>query len=127
MSCTSLESVKDSRVLYLTTVGRRTGLPREIEIWFTERSGRYYVIAEYDTSQWVQNVRASADVRVRVGSSSLPARARILSEEQDPEVLRAVQQLSREKEKNHRRRCMQQEAGQMVSEGVHPPEDIVPS
>ena len=31
--------------LYLTTIGRRTGLPREIEIWFTERDGRYYVIA----------------------------------------------------------------------------------
>jgi len=93
----SSKANKPEQFLYLTTTGRKSGRPREIEIWFTERSGRYYVIAEYDTSQWVQNVRASADVRVRVGSSSLPARARILSEEQDPEVLRAVQQLSREK------------------------------
>ena len=33
--------------LYLTTTGRRTGLPREIEIWFTERGGHFYVIAEH--------------------------------------------------------------------------------
>jgi len=33
--------------LYLTTVGRRTGLSREIEIWFTERDGRFYIIAEH--------------------------------------------------------------------------------
>ena len=28
--------------MYLTTTGRRTGLPREIEIWFTRRGTRYY-------------------------------------------------------------------------------------
>lgn len=88
---------KPEQFLYLATKGRKTGRPREIEIWFTERSGLYYVIAEYDTSQWVQNVRASADVRVRVGQTSFAARARILSVEQDRDLLRAVQQLSRDK------------------------------
>ena len=34
MTCASLMSIVDKHVLYLTTVGRRTGLPREIEIWF---------------------------------------------------------------------------------------------
>ena len=29
--------------LYLTTTGRRSGQPREIEIWFTSRDGRYYL------------------------------------------------------------------------------------
>jgi hypothetical protein len=32
--------------LYLTTAGRISGQPREIEIWFTERGGRFYLIAE---------------------------------------------------------------------------------
>ncbi|MBI3800677.1 MAG: nitroreductase family deazaflavin-dependent oxidoreductase [Deltaproteobacteria bacterium] len=31
--------------LYLTTTGRRSGQPREIEIWFTQCAGQYYVIA----------------------------------------------------------------------------------
>ena len=88
---------KPEQFLYLTTTGRKTGRLREIEIWFTERYGRYYVIAEYDSSQWVQNVRASADVRVRVGATSFAARARILSVEQDRDLLRVVQELSHDK------------------------------
>src|SRR2546422_4986838 len=54
-------SLKDSNpdrepYLYLSTQGRRSGLPREIEIWFTQRDGRFYLIAEYSTSHWVQNL-----------------------------------------------------------------------
>src|ERR1700758_4726336 len=51
--------------LYLTTRGRKSGLPREIEIWFTERDGRFYVIAEYATSNWIQNLRTHPEVQVR--------------------------------------------------------------
>ena len=83
--------------LYLTTRGRKSGKPREIEIWFTHRDGRFYVIAEYKTSNWVQNVRAHAEVEVRVAGRKFPARARILSPEQDAELNRAVQELSRKK------------------------------
>ena len=32
--------------LYLTTTGRVSGLPREIEIWFVEANGKYYILAE---------------------------------------------------------------------------------
>ena len=34
--------------LYLTTRGRKSGRSREIEIWFTHRDGRFYVIAVTD-------------------------------------------------------------------------------
>ncbi|MGH7320849.1 MAG: nitroreductase/quinone reductase family protein [Candidatus Rokuibacteriota bacterium] len=45
--------------LYLTTTGRRSGRPREIEIRFTRRHGRYYIIAETgERARWVQNLRA---------------------------------------------------------------------
>src|ERR671926_1079970 len=64
--------------LYLTTRGRRTGLARQIEIWFTERDGRYYVIAEHDTSHWLQNLRCDSRVQIRVGDSECPGRARAL-------------------------------------------------
>ena len=38
MERASLETVADQQVLYLTTIGRATGLPREIEIWFVLQS-----------------------------------------------------------------------------------------
>jgi deazaflavin-dependent oxidoreductase (nitroreductase family) len=83
--------------LYLTTRGRKSGKPREIEIWFTYRDGRFYVIAEYETSNWVQNVRAHPEVEVKVAGRKFQARARVLSPQRDAELNRAVQELSRKK------------------------------
>jgi deazaflavin-dependent oxidoreductase (nitroreductase family) len=83
--------------LYLTTIGRRSGEPREIEIWFTAKDGAYYVIAEYDTSHWVRNLQANPQVAVRVEDRRLAARARVVDSRIEPELHAAVQQLSRQK------------------------------
>ena len=81
--------------LYLTTTGRRTGLPREIEIWFTERSGRFYVIAEHrHEANWVRNIAADSRVRVRLGDRRFEARARLVDEKREPDLARAVKALS---------------------------------
>jgi len=37
---------EEPQYLYLTTIGRKTGLPREVEIWFISLDGRFYLIAE---------------------------------------------------------------------------------
>jgi deazaflavin-dependent oxidoreductase (nitroreductase family) len=83
--------------LYLTTRGRTSGLPREIEIWFTPLNGHYYVIAEYPTSHWVRNLQAHPEVQIRVAGKSLTARACVLSPETDSALIPAVQELSRNK------------------------------
>jgi deazaflavin-dependent oxidoreductase (nitroreductase family) len=84
--------------LYLTTTGRRTGLPREIEIWFTERDGRHYLIAEHgERANWVRNIRADPHVRVRVGDRSFNGTARIVEDDREPELARAVKALSHAK------------------------------
>jgi deazaflavin-dependent oxidoreductase (nitroreductase family) len=95
----SSKGSKSSReqYLYLTARGRKTGLPREIEIWFTELGGRYYVIAEYSTSQWLRNLQACPDVEVRIAGTRLAARARVITADSDPDLHREVQQASREK------------------------------
>jgi deazaflavin-dependent oxidoreductase (nitroreductase family) len=70
--------------LYLTTIGRRTGEPREIEIWFTEHAGTYYVIAELgEQAQWVKNLRRDPRVTVRVEAEHFAARARVVAAETD--------------------------------------------
>ena len=83
--------------LYLSTIGRRTKRLREIEIWFTRRNGRYYVIAEYPTRHWVQNLMTCAQVTVRLGDKRFAATARIISPDAETELHGAVQQLSKEK------------------------------
>jgi deazaflavin-dependent oxidoreductase (nitroreductase family) len=85
----------ETEFLYLTTTGRRTGQPRQIEIWFTEREGRYYVIAEHlGESHWVQNLLAEPRVSVRVGGAAFMARARVVQDAAEPELVRAAQDSS---------------------------------
>jgi deazaflavin-dependent oxidoreductase (nitroreductase family) len=81
--------------LYLTTTGRRTGLPREIEIWFTERGGHFYVIAEHrDRANWVRNIRANLHVHVRAGDRRFAGTARLVDDEREPDLAEAVKALS---------------------------------
>ena len=85
----------DVQYLYLTTTGRRTGLPREIEIWFTAQDSRFYVIAEHgEGANWVRNIRSNPRVRVRVGDLQFTGTARLVDDEREPELARAVKALS---------------------------------
>ena len=89
---------REPEFLYLTTTGRRSGLLREIEIWFTRWSGRYYVIAERRRrSQWARNLLADPRVRVRVGRRRFRGRARVVDASAEPELSRTVRTRSREK------------------------------
>jgi deazaflavin-dependent oxidoreductase (nitroreductase family) len=81
--------------LYLTTTGRRSGLPREIEIWFTERDRRYYLIAEHrERAHWVQNIQAQPHIHVRLGDQQFEATARVVEDAHEPELSAAVKALS---------------------------------
>src|SRR5689334_17017300 len=80
--------------LYLTTSGRRTGQPREIEIWFIEHEQRFYLIAEHrERAQWVRNIQAQAAVRIRVGDRRLSATGRAIRDDDDPKLTAAVKAL----------------------------------
>jgi deazaflavin-dependent oxidoreductase (nitroreductase family) len=96
-SSSKASSSSREQYLYLTTRGRKTGLAREIEIWFTELGGCYYVIAEYSTSQWIRNLQACPDVEFRVAGQSHLAHARVITTDSDPDLSRTVQQASRDK------------------------------
>lgn len=89
---------REPQYLYLTTTGRRSGLPREIEIWFTRRDGRYYVIAEHgERSQWVRNLLADQRVRWRVSKAAFTGGARVIDAAAEPELHAAVRTRSQEK------------------------------
>jgi deazaflavin-dependent oxidoreductase (nitroreductase family) len=85
------------KYLYLTTRGRKTGRPREIEIWFTHHEDRFYVIAEYVTSHWVINLQSDSSVQVRVAGKTFSADARVLKPEREAELVKTVQELSSQK------------------------------
>jgi len=84
--------------LYLTTIGRITGQPREVEIWFVESKGKLYILAEqFHNAQWVKNIERNPRVRVRLGARRFEATARVLESKVDRPTWLAVQRLAREK------------------------------
>jgi deazaflavin-dependent oxidoreductase (nitroreductase family) len=73
------ERLADEDVCYLTTTGRKTGRPHEIEIWFGIRDGTVYLLSGGGNgADWVKNVRTSPTVKVRIKSQTASATARIL-------------------------------------------------
>jgi deazaflavin-dependent oxidoreductase (nitroreductase family) len=92
------EGVSKLQYLYLTTTGRKTGLPREVEIWFVVLEGRLYILAEmFHRAQWVKNIDRQPRVRVRLGEREFEATARALDKKRDAKAWRAAQDLSRKK------------------------------
>lgn len=64
-----LASVDREPYCYLTTVGRRTGQPHVVEIWFGVHDGALYLLAGgRDQSDWVRNVIRHPQVEVRFGT-----------------------------------------------------------
>ena len=84
--------------LYLTTRGRKTGLPREIEIWFTTHGGKYYVIAETRLrANWVQNILHEPQLAFRVGQEQFHGTGRVLDDASEPEQAQLIRSLSEQK------------------------------
>ena len=65
----------------LITVGRVTGRPHTIEIWFAQRESTLYLLSGGgERSDWVRNLAVLPDVRVRIGSRELSGWGRVVTE-----------------------------------------------
>lgn len=69
---------------YLTTTGRVTGRPHEIEIWFGLVGNTCYLLSGgMDRSDWVKNLTKNPSVTVRIGGQTFRAAARIVKDEEE--------------------------------------------
>ena len=76
---------------YLTTTGRITGRPHEIEIWFgMRRSTVYFLSGGGESSDWVKNLRANPSASVRIGKHTYTGQARGLADEQEEALVRRM-------------------------------------
>ena len=82
--------MSDPQFCYVTTRGRVTGDPHEIEIWFARDSGAttiYLLSGGGDRSDWVRNIRAHGAVRVRIGEETFEGAGRIVDASSDEDTL----------------------------------------
>ena len=88
----------NNQFLYLTTTGRKTGLPREIEIWYVEADGLHYILAEHGRqAQWVRNILSNPRVTVRIADQRSDGFARVLDPDRDAVVYSRARRLSYDK------------------------------
>ncbi len=73
---------------YLTTIGRRTGQPHRIEIWFAVHDGRVFLMAgSRDRADWVRNVMANGQVRIELGDGTFDGTARVVPPDAEEDSL----------------------------------------
>jgi deazaflavin-dependent oxidoreductase (nitroreductase family) len=69
----------DADYCYLTTTGRVSGRPREIEIWFALEGATLYMLSGgRDRSDWVRNLSRTPEVSVRIADAVEQGRARVV-------------------------------------------------
>lgn len=70
---------------YLTTTGRTTGQPREIEIWFGIANSTLYMLsgsgveAGQPKAHWVRNLLSHPSVTVRIAGTTFAGQARVVA------------------------------------------------
>ena len=81
----------DEDYCYLTTTGRVSGLPREIEIWFGLNDGTLYMLSGGgERSHWVKNIRREPTVTVRIGDVTFEGHGRFVEDEGEAELARRM-------------------------------------
>jgi deazaflavin-dependent oxidoreductase (nitroreductase family) len=76
---------------YLTTTGRSSGEPREIEIWFgLEDSTLFLLSGMGERSNWVRNLIADPAVAVRIAGQRFEGKARVVEDPEEDALARRL-------------------------------------
>jgi deazaflavin-dependent oxidoreductase (nitroreductase family) len=91
MPVSDLRGLAEENFCYLTTTGRITGRPHEIEIWFAlvpERRALYVLSGGGYRSDWVKNLRRNPEVTVRIADERFAGLARETRDAEEDELAR---------------------------------------
>ena len=89
MNSETLKSLAKEEYCYLTTTGRVSGKPHEIEIWFAVDGGTLYLLSGgMDRSDWVKNLLKDPAVTVRIARQTFKAAGRIVKDKKEEAMAR---------------------------------------
>lgn len=68
---------REQPYVWLTTIGRRSGEPRTVELWFVLEGCTVHVLAGGgEDAQWVRNTNVESAVQLRLGQRTYSGRVR---------------------------------------------------
>ena len=86
-----LDRLAKEEYCYLTTTGRVTGNPHEIEIWFGLNDRTIYLLSEgRERSDWVKNLLKDPAVKVRIARRKFNGTARLVTDGQEETMARKM-------------------------------------
>ncbi|HEY0072230.1 MAG TPA: nitroreductase family deazaflavin-dependent oxidoreductase [Chloroflexia bacterium] len=88
-----MDTLAREQYCYLTTVGRGTGNPHTIEIWFAmPEDGRslYMLAGGGNHADWVKNIRHEPGVQVRIGGRVLSGEGRVVTDPAEEKLARRL-------------------------------------
>jgi deazaflavin-dependent oxidoreductase (nitroreductase family) len=70
-----LDRLASQMTIDISTTGRRSGLPRRVEIWWFRVDGRFVITGTPGRRDWLANVLADPRIVIHVDGEDIPARA----------------------------------------------------
>lgn len=78
-----LSTLAQEDYCYLTTTGRVSGRPHEIEIWFGIQNETLYLLSGSHRSDWVKNLLKTPAVTVRIAKHNFMGTARVVKDQEE--------------------------------------------
>ena len=83
----TLDRLAAATVIDITTIGRRSGRPSRIEIWWFRVDGRFVITGTPGPRHWLANLRADPSIVIHAPFGDFPGRAVVID---DPVFRRTV-------------------------------------
>jgi deazaflavin-dependent oxidoreductase (nitroreductase family) len=91
VSVADFHDLANEQFCYLTTTGRVTGQPHEIEIWFGLDGATLYMLSGGGgRSDWVKNLRQNPKVEIRIAGQTFEGHARVIEDDAEDELARRL-------------------------------------
>jgi deazaflavin-dependent oxidoreductase (nitroreductase family) len=88
---TDLSALATESFCYLTTTGRKSGRPHEIEIWFgLDGAAMYMLSGNGKSSDWVANLKTNPTVTLRIADRTFEGVARLVSDKDEDSLARRL-------------------------------------
>lgn len=91
MKVKMMNELMSEEYCYLTTTGRVSGKPHEIEIWFGMKDNTLYLLSGGGrTSDWVKNLTKNPTVTVRIAQRTFDATGRLVQDAEEESSARTM-------------------------------------
>lgn len=88
----NLISLSSEQYCYLTIIGRKTGKPQEIEVWFCIYNNSIYLMSGSDkNSDWIKKLLEDSNATIRIGENFFQVKANLsISRSEDQNIRRVM-------------------------------------